>query len=72
MVGHISIGEVFGLLVIIAGPLALVAYPAGRICSRLGLSPWLGLLAMVPILNIVLLLYVAFIPWPVDAESPGR
>jgi hypothetical protein len=42
----------------------VVAWPAGRICRRLGFSPWLGILAVVPIANIVLLWFVAMAPWP--------
>jgi hypothetical protein len=33
----------------------VVAWPASRICSRLGFSPWLGILAIVPIANVLLL-----------------
>ena len=72
MLGHISTAEIFGLLAMMAVTIALVAYPAGRICSRLGFSPWLGVLAMVPFLNVLLLLYVAFSPWPVNVESRSR
>jgi hypothetical protein len=61
--GSVGIPEVVVILAIITMSLVLV-WPAGRICSRIGFSPWLGLLAVVPIVNVLLLWYVAFAPWP--------
>ena len=51
------------LLLLVIGPLLLV-WPAARICRRAGFSPWLGLLILVPLANILLLWYIAFTPWP--------
>lgn len=59
-----SPAELLLLTVLMLFFLAIVAYPAGRICSRLGFSPWLGLLALVPVANVLLLFYVAFSRWP--------
>lgn len=42
----------------------IVAWPAGRICRRVGYSPWLGLLAIVPIVCLGLLWFIAFADWP--------
>ena len=56
--------ELVLLTVILLFMLAIVAYPASRICSRLGFSPWLGLVALVPVANVFLLLFVAFSRWP--------
>ena len=42
----------------------IVAWPAGRICRRLGFSPWLGVLAVLPLVNVLLLWYVAMAQWP--------
>lgn len=69
MIGSLASGEILILVGMCVGALVLVAYPAGRICGRIGLSPWLGLLALVPIANIALLLYIAFSKWP---ENPGN
>lgn len=44
-------------------------YPATTICRRLGFSPWLGVLAVVPVANLVLLWFVALSPWP--SVNPG-
>jgi hypothetical protein len=61
--GAVGVPEVVIILAIFSVGLVL-AWPAGRICSRIGFSPWLGLLAVVPIVNVLLLWYVAFAPWP--------
>jgi hypothetical protein len=54
------------LLVMLAfGVMALVViWPAGRIASRLGFSPLLGILVVVPLANVVLLWFVALADWP--------
>ena len=57
-------GELVLLTVMLLFMVAIVAYPAGRICSRLGFSPWLGLLALVPVVNVLLLFFIAFSRWP--------
>ena len=57
-------GELALLTVMLLFMVAIVAYPAGRICSRLGFSPWLGLFALVPVVNVLLLFFIAFSRWP--------
>jgi hypothetical protein len=46
-----------------------VVWPAGRICRRIGFSPWLGLFAIVPIANLALLWFVAISDWPKPPHS---
>ena len=46
--------------------LALVLWPGARICRRLGFSPWLALLMLVPVGNLVLLWVAAYVPWPIE------
>jgi predicted PurR-regulated permease PerM len=41
-----------------------VAWPAAQICSRLGFPRWLGVLAIIPVANLVLLWFVALARWP--------
>jgi hypothetical protein len=48
-----------------------VVWPAVHICKRLGLSPWLGALAIVPIANLLLLWFVALARWPASPSSNG-
>jgi hypothetical protein len=58
------------VLAIVAG-LFVVAYPASRICARLGFPAGLGLLAIVPVINVVLLWFVATSAWPGERGSRG-
>jgi hypothetical protein len=49
--------------------LLTVAWPTCLICRRAGFSPWIGVVAIVPIANIVLLWFLALAKWP--AAGPG-
>jgi len=53
---------------------AVVIWPATVICRRVGYSPYLGFLAIVPFANLALLWFVAFSPWPADQtrDRPAR
>jgi hypothetical protein len=46
------------------GGVFLIIWPVWRICSRAGFPGALGLLIMVPFLNVVLLYVLAFAEWP--------
>ena len=46
------------------GIYAFFAYSISLVCRKAGFSPILGFLAFVPLLNLVLLYYVAFARWP--------
>jgi integron integrase len=53
------------VLIVVGGAVALaIIFPASRICRRLGFSPWLGLLSVVPVANVMLLWYLALAPAP--------
>jgi hypothetical protein len=52
----------FGFIWLIGA--VLVVIPFWRICARVGHSPWLSLLMLVPIANILFLYYLAFGEWP--------
>jgi hypothetical protein len=62
--GHLEILELSSVLLTMFVLGLLVVIPAARICSRVGFSPWLGLLALLPVANFVLLWFVAFALWP--------
>lgn len=64
MMGSLGGPELGMLAVMLAGGLVVVAFPASRICVRAGFPAWLGLLAVVPLVNIGLLWFVAFTEWP--------
>lgn len=42
-----------------------------RICRRLGFPGWLGVLSIVPLLNLAFFLYLAFARWPA-ADAPRK
>lgn len=49
--------------------LALLTIPLWRIMQRAGFSPWLSLLALVPVVNVIALWLFAFGRWPaVDGD----
>ena len=48
----------------------LVIWPMAMICRRIGFSPWLGILAAVPLANVVLLWFLALSPWPKGDAGP--
>jgi hypothetical protein len=39
-----------------------------KILGRMGFPPWLAIMASIPLVNLVLLYYVALTPWP--SERP--
>jgi hypothetical protein len=61
----------FGLWGIIVMVIAVV--PFWRLCTRIGFSPWLSLLIIVPLANIIFIYYLAFSEWPTSrgTAAPG-
>jgi hypothetical protein len=47
----------------------IILLPLWRICAKAGFSPWLGVLFFIPLVNLVLLYYLAFTKWPVQARN---
>lgn len=47
----------------------IVVVPAWRICQRTGYPGWMGLLILVPMVNLFLLYFLAFSPWPTDTKG---
>jgi hypothetical protein len=47
----------------------IAVVPFWRICSRVGYSPWLSLLILLPLINVIFIYYVAFSAWPSDRSS---
>jgi hypothetical protein len=63
--GSIGLPEL--LLVLVAA--VLIVWPAAKICSKAGYSPWLGVAIVVPGANILLLWFLALADWPL--QKPG-
>jgi hypothetical protein len=51
-----------GLLYLIFAAIAVI--PFWKICERVGHSPWLSLLVLIPLVNIIFIYYLAFGEWP--------
>ena len=65
--GYGMIGSPWMMLVVAV----LVVVPVWRICTKAGYSGWLSLLILVPIVNLVLLYFLAFAEWPLERrDSP--
>lgn len=47
---------------------ALVVLPFWRLFEKAGYSGWLGLLMLVPLVNILALYFLAFTDWPVQRK----
>lgn len=47
----------------------LAVIPFWRICTRVGFSPWLSLLIVVPLANIIFVYVLAFSEWPLHRSS---
>lgn len=46
--------------------------PFWRIFRRMGLPPWLAIMASVPLVNLIVLYYAAMSPWPAETAWPRR
>jgi hypothetical protein len=49
---------------------AVIVVPFWRICARVGHSPWLSLLLLVPLVNVIFVYYLAFGQWPLERGAP--
>ena len=50
----------------------VVVIPAWRICQRTGYPGWMGFLILIPIVNLVLLYFIAFSDCPSNRNNDGR
>lgn len=54
---------------VILSLLQLVAF--WKILGRMGFPPWLAIMASIPLVNLIVLYYVALTPWPIDRRIEG-
>lgn len=54
--------------IVILSMLQLVAF--WKILGRMGFPPWLAVMASIPLVNLIVLYYVAVVPWPRDTLPP--
>lgn len=59
-----------GIVFVLVLALYVVAIllPACRICIKAGYPSWAGVFALVPLLNLALLWFVAFSEWPLERQ----
>ena len=62
---HFMRGFFVLLPIFIVVGIAIVLVPTWRICQKAGFSPWLSLLMLVPLGNLILLYFLAFADWRV-------
>ena len=67
----IGLPEVLVIVCLSAIALSII-WPAARICRRLGFPRWLGILAIVPMANVLLVWFVAFAAWPIEKQSRSQ
>jgi hypothetical protein len=66
-VGGISIWQ----LLVIAVYILIFVLPFWHIYKKAGFSPWLSLLMLIPLVNLIMLYVLAFAKWPSLARSPA-
>ena len=54
------------MLVWLALAVVAVLLPACRICLKAGYPSWVGIFAIVPVLDLLLLWFFAFSEWPLE------
>jgi hypothetical protein len=50
----------------------IVVIPAWRLCQRMGYPGPMGILILIPIVNLFLLYFLAFSPWPADKSDDPK
>ena len=61
--------DLFFLLFFYCAYAAAVIVPVARILKRVGVTPWVSVIALFPFVNLFGLWFFAFSPWPSDAAE---
>jgi hypothetical protein len=61
-------GGIFGLIIGLV-MLVVMLWIWGRIFHKAGFSGWLALLLLIPIVNLVLIIWFAFAEWPLERRA---
>ncbi len=59
-------------LIILCTSVLFVVFPFWKICSKAGFPGWISLLVLIPVLNIVLLFFLALADWPALKNLPQQ
>ncbi len=57
------------VMCLIVGILAVVAF--WRICAKAGFPGWYGVAVVIPMVNVLFVLFLAFAEWPLERELSG-
>ncbi len=57
------------VMCLIVGIVAVVAF--WRICARAGFPGWYGVGVVIPLVNVLLVLFLAFAEWPLERKMSG-
>jgi len=67
-----SLGQAVLVLCLYGAVIGLFALAWMRILRKAGYSQWLGLVVLIPVVNVIAFLCFAFSDWPVNAEAALR
>ena len=67
LIGGFGLPELMLILTILSLSLVVI-WPAWRILTKAGFPGWFGIAAAIPMVNVALLVYVAFTEWPIERE----
>ena len=73
-IGPLGTSELLVILVLLTILTAVIVLPFWFICKKAGLSPWLSLMAFIPMGALILPFLLAFIDWPAlkrDTQPSG-
>lgn len=51
-------------LIVVVFVVILIVFPCWKIFGKAGFSPWLGVLMLVPVVNVAMIFFLAFAEWP--------
>jgi hypothetical protein len=57
------------VLIFTVGIIFVILWPYGRVLSRLVYSPWLAVLMLIPLINIISLWVFAYADWPAHSSK---
>ena len=67
LIGGFGLPELMVILTILSLGLVVI-WPAWRILTKAGFPGWLAIAAVIPMVNVALLVFVAFTEWPIERE----
>lgn len=66
--GGLGIGMMILIFVVWLALVIFSLYVAARIIGKMGYSPWLVLLFLIPLAGPIMMIYFAFVEWPIQKK----